>query len=330
MAPLPRCRQVAFCLAALHAGGCAHNVCARHHAHGPCTACAHARSTQPPRALSSPPRGPSTRSQLTRNAARSAFTGAVVWLDYMLMLVAMTFNIGLIVSATLGFMLGALAFGGRMRAGKGGGGGRAPHRAGPQRAAEAQQSTPLRMRAAQLATVAWQEGRPTVARQAPQARLPMLTLPFTRACRALGGTRRRGLGSKRACAASQQPAADRRERPRGKLRGSAAACARGPAPAAPAAGGHAQRAAPAVTAARPGRCCVPAMHQVPPAAQSGPNSNPDVLSCPARLDNQWRVHAPGSRPFQAAYSPPFSPSPHFHLMPLALSTLAITERKTTQ
>ncbi|KAL4421473.1 hypothetical protein ABPG75_010764 [Micractinium tetrahymenae] len=52
-----------------------------------------------------------TRQELARNAARSAFTGAVVWLDYMLMLTVMTFNLGLIISATLGFMLGALAFG---------------------------------------------------------------------------------------------------------------------------------------------------------------------------------------------------------------------------
>lgn len=52
-----------------------------------------------------------TRQELARNAARSLFTGAVVWLDYMLMLVVMTFNLGLILSATLGFCLGALAFG---------------------------------------------------------------------------------------------------------------------------------------------------------------------------------------------------------------------------
>ena len=48
--------------------------------------------------------------QLVRNAARALFT-AVVFLEYMLMLVVMTFNLGLIISATLGFCLGALLFG---------------------------------------------------------------------------------------------------------------------------------------------------------------------------------------------------------------------------
>jgi hypothetical protein len=47
-----------------------------------------------------------------RNAARALFT-AVVFLEYMLMLVVMTFNLGLIISATLGFCLGALLFGER-------------------------------------------------------------------------------------------------------------------------------------------------------------------------------------------------------------------------
>lgn len=46
-----------------------------------------------------------------RNAARSAFTMGIVFLDYMLMLVVMTFNIGLIVSTVLGFGIGALLFG---------------------------------------------------------------------------------------------------------------------------------------------------------------------------------------------------------------------------
>lgn len=49
--------------------------------------------------------------QAQRNAVRSAFTGIIVFLDYMLMLVVMTFNVGLIVSTTIGFMLGALLFG---------------------------------------------------------------------------------------------------------------------------------------------------------------------------------------------------------------------------
>ena len=46
-----------------------------------------------------------------RNAARAAFTMVIVFLDYMLMLVVMTFNLGLIISAILGFGLGALLFG---------------------------------------------------------------------------------------------------------------------------------------------------------------------------------------------------------------------------
>lgn len=49
--------------------------------------------------------------QLRRNATRSIFTGVVVFFDYMLMLIVMTFNIGIIVSATLGFAIGALLFG---------------------------------------------------------------------------------------------------------------------------------------------------------------------------------------------------------------------------
>ena len=51
--------------------------------------------------------------QLVRNAARALFT-AVVFLEYMLMLVVMTFNLGLIICATLGFCLGALLFGERV------------------------------------------------------------------------------------------------------------------------------------------------------------------------------------------------------------------------
>ncbi|PSC68719.1 CTR type copper ion transporter isoform B [Micractinium conductrix] len=52
-----------------------------------------------------------TKAELARNAARATLTGAAVWLDYMLLLVVVTFNLGLIVSATLGFCLGSLAFG---------------------------------------------------------------------------------------------------------------------------------------------------------------------------------------------------------------------------
>lgn len=49
--------------------------------------------------------------QLRRNAWRSVFTFFVVILDYALMLIVMTFNVGLIISTVLGFALGALAFG---------------------------------------------------------------------------------------------------------------------------------------------------------------------------------------------------------------------------
>lgn len=49
--------------------------------------------------------------QLVRNAQRALFTGATIFLDLMLMLVVMTFNLGLIICVTLGYMLGALAFG---------------------------------------------------------------------------------------------------------------------------------------------------------------------------------------------------------------------------
>jgi hypothetical protein len=56
-------------------------------------------------------RGLPTGAQLRRNASRAAFTVAVVFLDYMLMLIVMTFNIGLIAAAVAGFGAGALAFG---------------------------------------------------------------------------------------------------------------------------------------------------------------------------------------------------------------------------
>jgi hypothetical protein len=52
-----------------------------------------------------------TRGQLRRNAVRAALTVVVVTLDYALMLVVMTFNIGLVVAAIAGFGAGALAFG---------------------------------------------------------------------------------------------------------------------------------------------------------------------------------------------------------------------------
>lgn len=49
--------------------------------------------------------------QFARNSVRSLFTMIIVFFDYMLMLIVMTFNIGLIVSAVLGFGIGALLFG---------------------------------------------------------------------------------------------------------------------------------------------------------------------------------------------------------------------------
>ncbi len=49
--------------------------------------------------------------QARRNVVRSVFTIVIVFLDYMLMLIVMTFNVGIIVSAVLGFGLGALLFG---------------------------------------------------------------------------------------------------------------------------------------------------------------------------------------------------------------------------
>lgn len=57
------------------------------------------------------PRHHPTALQLGRNAVRSCLTGGVVLLEYCLVLVVVTFNLGLILSATLGFCLGALIFG---------------------------------------------------------------------------------------------------------------------------------------------------------------------------------------------------------------------------
>lgn len=48
--------------------------------------------------------------QLERSAQRAALQGVSLSCDYLLMLVAMTFNIGLLVSAVLGACLGTLAF----------------------------------------------------------------------------------------------------------------------------------------------------------------------------------------------------------------------------
>jgi copper transporter 1 len=49
--------------------------------------------------------------QMIRNVIRSAFTFVIVFLDYMLMLIVMSFNIGIIFSTVAGFALGALLFG---------------------------------------------------------------------------------------------------------------------------------------------------------------------------------------------------------------------------
>ncbi|GAB4817548.1 hypothetical protein N2152v2_004594 [Parachlorella kessleri] len=51
------------------------------------------------------------RGQAGRNALRAGFTMVIVFLDYMLMLIVMTFNVGIIMAAVLGFGLGALLFG---------------------------------------------------------------------------------------------------------------------------------------------------------------------------------------------------------------------------
>eukprot|EP00887_Chlorella_sp_A99_P005788 scaffold1.g5788.t1 len=52
-----------------------------------------------------------TTSQARRNAVRSAFTFVVVFVDYMLMLVVMTFNVMIIVSVVAGFAIGSFLFG---------------------------------------------------------------------------------------------------------------------------------------------------------------------------------------------------------------------------
>lgn len=52
-----------------------------------------------------------SQAQAFRNALRSGFTFVVVFLDYMLMLLVMSFNIGIIFSTVGGFALGALLFG---------------------------------------------------------------------------------------------------------------------------------------------------------------------------------------------------------------------------
>lgn len=51
------------------------------------------------------------KDQWSRNAVRAVFTGIIVFFDYMLMLIVMSFNIGIILSAVAGFALGALLFG---------------------------------------------------------------------------------------------------------------------------------------------------------------------------------------------------------------------------
>lgn len=52
-----------------------------------------------------------TKPQFQRNTIRSVFAGIIVFLDYMLMLIVMTFNIGIIIAVVLGFMVGALLLG---------------------------------------------------------------------------------------------------------------------------------------------------------------------------------------------------------------------------
>jgi hypothetical protein len=52
-----------------------------------------------------------TKSQFKRNIVRSLFSGIIVFMDYMLMLIVMTFNIGIILAVVLGFAVGSLLFG---------------------------------------------------------------------------------------------------------------------------------------------------------------------------------------------------------------------------
>lgn len=52
-----------------------------------------------------------TKPQFKRNIVRSLFAGIIVFLDYMLMLIVMTFNIGIIIAVVFGFMVGALLLG---------------------------------------------------------------------------------------------------------------------------------------------------------------------------------------------------------------------------
>jgi len=52
-----------------------------------------------------------SKPQFKRNAIRSMFTGIIVFLDYLLMLIVMTFNIGIILAVVFGFMVGTLLFG---------------------------------------------------------------------------------------------------------------------------------------------------------------------------------------------------------------------------
>jgi hypothetical protein len=52
-----------------------------------------------------------SNAQFTRNIIRGAFTFIIVFLDYMLMLLVMSFNIGIIFSTVAGFALGAVIFG---------------------------------------------------------------------------------------------------------------------------------------------------------------------------------------------------------------------------
>ena len=52
-----------------------------------------------------------SRAQAVRNIVRAVFTGVIVFFDYMLMLIVMSFNLGIIASAVGGFALGTFLFG---------------------------------------------------------------------------------------------------------------------------------------------------------------------------------------------------------------------------
>lgn len=89
-----------------------------------CLASAHRRTPAPATPPTNQPNCPPTNAaQLARNAGRAALAGGLLCLELAVMLVAVTFNLGLLISLVLGAALGALAFGAFHPLG---GGGQAP------------------------------------------------------------------------------------------------------------------------------------------------------------------------------------------------------------